>query len=130
MSARMSRVIFHLLPATIWLTWPSDEPYRPDTYGAEGFIHCTGDVTTLLRVANAFYRSIEGEVVALVIDDTRLAAEVKWERPPGTDPLADTPAFPHVYGPLELDAVVAVRPFEREPDGRYVALRAEPGASS
>jgi uncharacterized protein (DUF952 family) len=123
-------VIFHLLPAATWYAWPTDQPYLPDAFAADGFVHCTGDEATLVRVANAFYRSIDGDVVALVIDETRLTAEVKWERPPGSDPLADTPAFPHVYGPIGLDAVVAVRPFEREPDGSYTALRAEPGASS
>jgi uncharacterized protein (DUF952 family) len=28
--------------------------------------------------------------------------------------------FPHLYGPLNLDAVTAALPFSSEPDGRFV----------
>jgi uncharacterized protein (DUF952 family) len=27
--------------------------------------------------------------------------------------------YPHIYGPVDLAAVVAVTPLERDPEGRY-----------
>ena len=45
----------------------------------------------------------------LVIDPDRLAAEVRTEAVPGLDE-----TFPHVYGPIELDAVVEARELPAE----------------
>ena len=115
-------MILHLVAEATWLDRPVDAPYLPEAFTADGFVHCTGDEATLVRVANAFYRSVDGEVLVLVVDEERLTSEVRWERPAGIDPLADTPAFPHVYGPIDADAVVAVRVFDRAPDGRYLAI--------
>jgi len=34
-------------------------------------------------------------------------------------------SFPHIYGPLNLDAVVGVRPYHRGPDGLWPEVAAE-----
>jgi uncharacterized protein (DUF952 family) len=51
-------------------------------------------------VADRYYRG--ADVVLLAIDPSRLPSPVRVEQVEGT-------AYPHVYGPLPLDAVVAVR---------------------
>ena len=61
-----------------------------------------------------FYGCITG-LVLLVIDPGRLASELRWD--PGAD-LA-TELFPHIYGPINLDAVVQVIDFEPAPDGKF-----------
>ena len=30
--------------------------------------------------------------------------------------------FPHIYGPLHREAIVAVRPAQRAPDGRFLQV--------
>ena len=50
----------------------------------------------------------------LVIDPGLLGAEVRYEEVPG----AELP-FPHVFGPVNVDAVVDVRPFAAGPDGTF-----------
>ncbi len=115
-------MILHLAPAADWDAVPLGGTYSPASLDTEGFVHCTGDDDTLQRVANAFYRHLPGEIVVLTLDETRLGAVTKWEAPahpnpdaaPGTD---DATRFPHVYGPLERDAVVLERRFVRTPDG-------------
>ena len=37
----------------------------------------------------------------------------------------DRDLFPHIYGPLNLDAVVDVRPYERGADGRWPDVTAQ-----
>ncbi len=54
-------------------------------------------------------------LVLLVIDPARLTSELRWE--PGVD-LA-TELFPHIYGPINLDAVVHVIDFEPGLDGKF-----------
>jgi uncharacterized protein (DUF952 family) len=59
----------------------------------------------------------------LVIDPSRLRPELRWEPPSHPTPQADLPPsdehFPHLYGPLNLEAVVRVVDFEPNPDGRF-----------
>jgi glutathione S-transferase len=56
-------------------------------------------------VANAFYADAT-DLVLLEIDEDRVIPEIRYEMVPGqTDP------YPHIYGPLNVDAVVAVRPY-------------------
>jgi uncharacterized protein (DUF952 family) len=115
-------VILHLAPAADWDEVPAGGTYAPASLATEGFVHCTGDDETLLRVANAFYRQLPGELVVLTLDETRLGAQTKWEAPahphPDAAPDQGHPLrFPHVYGPLERDAVVLERRFVRTPDG-------------
>jgi uncharacterized protein (DUF952 family) len=87
------------------------------------FIHCTGDAGLLLQVANLVYRQDTGDFLVLELDPTRLAAEVRWEAPepppPPGSPL-EGQRFPHLYGPLNREAIVAVRPARRAPDGAFV----------
>jgi len=88
-------------------------------------VHCTGDDDTLLAVANRFYRDAAEPMVVLTIDEGRLAAEVRWEtpaHPDGRSATDDEPRFPHVYGALELAAVVAVRSMVRDERGQFVAI--------
>lgn len=67
-----------------------------------------------MRVANAYYKGQDGLVI-LVIDPERLAAELRWE--PGTDKADEL--FPHIYGALNLDAVLRVVEFPRAADGTF-----------
>jgi uncharacterized protein (DUF952 family) len=99
-----------------------DETYLPGTFEADGFVHCSGDDDVLLAVANRFYTGVDDELVVLTLDEGRLAAEVRWEAPdPGPPPGVDAgTTFPHVYGPLELAAVVDVRGLRRDGIGGFV----------
>src|SRR4029079_10306877 len=84
----------------------------PRSLAAEGFVHCTGDDQLMLAVANRFYASDPDELVVVTLDRARLTSEVRGEPPAHPDGRPSTgtePFFPHVYGPLDRDAVLAVR---------------------
>jgi uncharacterized protein (DUF952 family) len=102
-------LVLHLLPLGDWNT--DRGPIAPESLQTEGFV--------LLRVANQFYVAAPGPMLAITIDLDRLGgAEVKWEHPPGSDPLTAI-AFPHIYGVVPRHAVVATRLMERSLDGAY-----------
>jgi uncharacterized protein (DUF952 family) len=113
--------ILHLTRAAHFAALPPDADYLPEGFGQDGFIHCTGEPDVLLRVANAFYRDTPGEMLVLVIDPARVNADVRWEaaaHPQGPD----DPLFPHIYGPLNRDAIVSIHAAQRAADGAYLAV--------
>jgi hypothetical protein len=115
-------VILHLIERTSWDAVRTSHQYEPTSLASEGFVHCTGDLDTLLVVANSFYKQVPGEFVALELDDEALTSEVRWEapaHPDGRRPVAGEPLFPHVYGPLDTAAVRTVRSLQRDDDGGF-----------
>ena len=78
----------------------------------EGFIHCSYPEQTL-RVLNKHYKQ-ENTVVLLVIDPRKLAVPWKSE-----DLKNRGDKFPHVYGPINLSAVVASHDIPRGDDGTF-----------
>lgn len=116
-------LIYHIAPRDNWQAAHSEGMYRADSLAADGFIHCSTS-RQVTRVANTLFRG-QQELVLLVIDAARLQPELRWEPPASTAPLPDgseptRELFPHLYGPLNLDAIVRVVDFEPGSDGRFV----------
>ena len=114
--------VMHLMPLSNWVALGPDEPVSNPSLAAEGFIHCTDEAAVLLQVANAFYASLPGDFIALYIDTTLLTSDCIWESPASINGSAEAfaPLFPHVYGPIDRVAVVAIAGLVRESDGRFV----------
>ncbi len=105
------RWIFHIIPR---VTWERLEPgpYRADSLTREGFIHCSYQ-EQVARVANVFYGDHQ-DLLLLCIDPARLSCPVRDEDP-GTGEL-----FPHVYGPIDREAIREVRRLVRGSENRWV----------
>jgi uncharacterized protein (DUF952 family) len=112
----MSDPIYHITSRTSWFAAQEAGAYRADSLQSEGFIHCS-KADQVLRVANAFYAGQAG-LVLLVVDTGRLRSEVRWE--PGRDKPDEL--FPHVYGLIDLDAVMRVLDFPPDADGKWRSL--------
>ncbi len=114
-------MIYHITPRTDWETAQQNGDYRPASLESEGFIHCSTDVQAA-SVANAFY-SGQTDLVLLVIDPECLSAKLQWDPPAHPDPAKAPPElrgdFPHIYGALNLDAVVDVLDFAPNADGTF-----------
>lgn len=122
MSAGGAPTILHLIRAEDYHALAADEPWRTESLDTEGFIHCTAEPEVLLQVANTLYQQEPGDFLVLVIDPAQLTAPVKYEAPAhSADPLAQH-RFPHIYGPLNRDAIVAVRPARRAADGTFLTV--------
>ena len=105
-------MLLHIAHRLDWEAAQAAGDYRADSLTAEGFIHCS-TTEQVLGPANEFYRG-RGDLVLLVIDPARLAAELVYE-----DSYDSGTAFPHIYGPLNLDAVTSVVPFPPRSDGLF-----------
>ena len=121
----MSSHILHLVPADDFRAQSGPQPYLPARFGTDGFIHCAQEPAVLLYIANAFYKTLPGEFWVLVIDPDKLTSPLKWE-PPNPAPEPGSPLapllFPHIYGPLNREAILEIRVTARAPDGSFLSL--------
>jgi len=97
--------IFHLALVADWVVAQGTGAYRISTLGRtleqEGFIHASRE-DQWRAVRTRFYADVPEDLVLLEIDPALLTSPVVVEAVPGTDE-----EFPHIYGPINLDAVVA-----------------------
>ena len=108
----MKRHVYHLALRHAWeAAREGGEPYCRSTIDRslddEGFIHCSYR-DQVQGVADRFYRS-RTDVLLLTIDTSKVEAEVRTEN-----------GFPHLYGPLQIEAVVRVEPVPWGDDGRLL----------
>ena len=113
-------MIYHLTSPQAWRTAQQRGEYRADSLESEGFIHCSTR-TQVLPVAEKYYKGQPG-MLLLEINPVLLTSELRWEPPSGGAPPPGVPEgelFPHIYGPIHLDAIVNVYNLESNPDGGY-----------
>lgn len=106
--------LFHITTRSAWAAARAAGVYRAASLDTAGFIHLS-DERQWLATANRFYRGC-ADLLLLELDAARLGAPVRWEP-------ADGLLFPHLYGPLELAAVVAVTALPVGADGTIAAPR-------
>ena len=80
-----------------------------------GFIHCSFPEQTI-EIVNRKYNGYD-HLVLLFIDTAKVKAEIKYEG--ALSGRAGT--FPHIYGPLNIDAVYATVPLQKDESGQFVA---------
>jgi glutathione S-transferase len=99
-------VLFHLAAVD---EWQEGAPYLRSTPGVPldevGFVHCSFEAQ-VAGTAERYYAGRD-DLVLLTIDPDRLTSPVRVED-----------GFPHVYGPIDADAVVAVEPWPPTSRGR------------
>ena len=106
-------LIYHIAAASDWVRAMDAGEYTTSTKGVtlaqQGFVHA-GTAEQVAPVA-AFYVD-EPDLVLLVINEDKVAPEIRYDHVPGQER-----PYPHIYGPLNVDAVEAALPFDpMDPD--------------
>jgi uncharacterized protein (DUF952 family) len=94
-------IIYHVTTAAEWNAAKEKGFYESASLKSEGFIHCSEEN----QVAGVLQRYFAGKngLIKLVVDTDKLKSRYVQEWSPSTH---DT--FPHVYGPINTDAVIDV----------------------
>jgi uncharacterized protein (DUF952 family) len=94
-------LIYHVTTRQEWNAAKEKGYYTTPSLQTEGFIHCSEEQ----QVEGVLKRYFQGkrELLKLLIDTEKLASELKYELAPSVNEI-----FPHVYGPINLDAVIDV----------------------
>src|SRR5690349_12330363 len=93
-------IIYHITTADEWKTGQEKCEYEAVSLKEEGFIHCSQQE----QLPGVLVRYFAGQtnLVKLAIDPKKLKSRLIYEWSPT---LTDT--FPHVYGPINTDAVIS-----------------------
>ncbi len=105
-------IIFHITSRYQWERSKDSGVYEAPSLHFEGFIHCSR-ANQLERTANEFFKG-ENDLVLLCIDTEKVRWEIRWENLEGGSDL-----FPHIYGPVDGDAVVKVLKFDHDSEGFF-----------
>lgn len=92
-------LIYHIVLPDVWAAFDT-ELYRAKSLETEGFIHCSF-AHQLEGVIERYYAG-HGRVVVLEIDTERLMSRMIKE------PSTNKEIYPHIYGPINRDAIVSV----------------------
>lgn len=104
--------LLHIAEREQWAAAVRAGQYQPESLAEEGFIHCSLP-EQIVPVANEVYRGRQG-LVLLVIDPQNVAGEIRFE-----DCYESGQEFPHIYGPLPVEAVAQVLDFSPGLDGLF-----------
>lgn len=107
----MSEPIYILCEPSTYAQSEATGTFVTESLAQEGFIHAS-PACQLNRVANLYYQSATSLLILKVAIE-RLKAPLRWE------PASTGDLYPHIYGPLNLDAIASIIPVQRNTDGRY-----------
>jgi uncharacterized protein (DUF952 family) len=96
-------MIYHVVTQANWQNALQLGFYEAESLAEEGFIH-TSKAEQVTGVLERYYQN-QPNLFLLHIDEQKLTAPLKYELAPSVNE-----EFPHIFGPLNLDAIVKVEP--------------------
>lgn len=97
--------LFHIVESTVWAAAKERGTYAPASLASEGFIHLSEKQQVAGTIERFYKEQIYKEQTGLVlleIDPKLLHSVLQYNQVPGHG------IFPHLYGALNLEAVVRV----------------------
>lgn len=104
-------MIYHICAKSRWEEGKANGAYEADTLETEGFMHAS-TVNQVVAVANAVFAD-QSDLVFLVIDVDKIEGDLKYET------ASNGEDYPHLYGPLNLNAVVRELDYAPGADGKF-----------
>ena len=103
-------MIYHIATKEEWEDQGAAAVYAPSSYAKEQFIHCS-DLHQLESVANRYFPGRE-DLVILELMPTKLEPQTRYEQ-------SGLEKYPHVYGPVNKDAINREMSVQCNADGRF-----------
>jgi uncharacterized protein (DUF952 family) len=108
----MAKLAYHGTPKKYFEGLDPGRPYVPGDFEKDGFIHTTEGREAVSITLTRYYKSSAEPWVVLFIDQERVTSPIRYDDP--------AEVFPHIYGPLNRDAILAVEDIDRAPDGTFL----------
>ncbi len=107
----MGLTLLHICTQDTWHVAQRVGVYRAESLDTEGFIHCSTPPQAV-ETANRHFAGRD-DLILLSINADKVTAEIKYEL------AAHGGMYPHIYGPLNVSAVMDAVPFPRSDDGTF-----------
>jgi uncharacterized protein (DUF952 family) len=104
----MNKIIFHISEKSSWETGKEKGSYSAPSLTREGFIHCSQHYQAV-EVANFLFKG-KKDLILLAIDESKVLNPIKYEGPTWN-------TFPHIYGELNIEAVINIYSFNENENG-------------
>ncbi len=101
-------MLLHITTRKAWEAAQEAGVYEPESLAVDGYVHLSAP-NQILATAERYFLGVP-DLVLLTIAAERLRAPLRYETVPERGEL-----FPHLYGPLNIDAVTAVVDFTGTP---------------
>ena len=111
-------MILHIVKRDEWEDAIRKKEYAPVSLASEGFIHCS-TAAQVVETANLFYRG-QSDLVIVCLEEGQLSSRLIYEPTAHAGDQRADALFPHIYGPLNLEAVSEVYQFPCDAEGRFV----------
>ena len=108
--------ICHITTRKTWDLAVDKQLYDFCALKTDGFIHCS-TLAQVVTTANRFFKGVD-YLIVLEIETSGIHSEIRYENLEGGDE-----KFPHIYGPIELDAVVGFFEFLKNENNLFSALK-------
>ena len=110
-------MILHIVKRDDWEDAIRKGEYAPASLETEGFIHCS-TAAQVVETANLLYRG-QGDLIIVCLKEEQLTSRLIYEPALRVDDQSAHAIFPHLYGPLNLEAVREVYEFPCDAEGRF-----------
>lgn len=97
----MNHIIYHITTRPEWEAAQANGFYETESLASEGFIHCS-EAQQVAGVLQRYFTG-KGPLVKVTIDSDKLTSRLQRDYS-----AALNEHFPHIYGRLNLDAIIAV----------------------
>ncbi len=105
-------MIYHITTIEDWEAQRHLTIFTDPSLQTKGFIHCSNG-NQVAAIATALFLGRK-DLIVISIDESQLSSRVVWENSGGAEE-----HFPHVYGPIQKEAIVSVDPLEPNSDGSF-----------
>jgi uncharacterized protein (DUF952 family) len=109
---KMDKIILHITTRHEWEAALKQGFYKPEMFDVEDFIHCS-TTEQVVDTANKFFKD-EADLVLLCIIAKKVKGVIVYENLVGGEKM-----YPHIYAPLNTDAVERVIDFHPAADGHF-----------
>ncbi|SRR5258706_2634426 len=117
--------ILHIAEKGHWEEAKNKGIYTVESLTSQGFIHCSFP-NQVVNTANALFKGRK-DLVLLHIDSALVTSEIKYEKPIAPTNIStpkkvsgpNTKKYPHIYGPLNLNAVISTTDFASDEKGLF-----------